>query len=238
MKKITLLSIGILFIVGFFLGYYFFKKPNLNPIFCTQEALLCLDGAFVGWQSPECIFADCPGKGPFIGILQRQQEDFRLFMMSPDVSGQEVSYSLPLKIKDESSFLQSINKRIVVYGFFDTGNTFWVDNFEVAKNPDPTTGEIKFGQSVFINGVLITLNNIVSDSRCPANAQCIWAGSVSASVSLKSDTDKDTVIIDSAKDPIGFDSFLISIIDVKPDKLISGKLDPEKYILTFKVVSR
>lgn len=32
-----------------------------EPVFCTQDAMQCPDGSFVGRQGPNCEFAPCPG---------------------------------------------------------------------------------------------------------------------------------------------------------------------------------
>lgn len=36
-------------------------SPNDDPVFCTQDALACPDGSFVGRVPPSCDFASCPG---------------------------------------------------------------------------------------------------------------------------------------------------------------------------------
>ena len=36
--------------------------PNSNGVACTQEALMCPDGSFVGRTGPNCEFSPCPGE--------------------------------------------------------------------------------------------------------------------------------------------------------------------------------
>lgn len=219
-------------------GYYFYKiKKNAgNQLVCTQEALLCPDGSYVGRNgNNQCKFNSCPNTGPYTGKLQQSGGDFRLIMESPEKTNQEVAYALPLQIKISNVLGQIVGHGVKVFGAFGDGNTFVVDHLE---ETDITTGDIKVGETAFINGVRITLNRIVSDSRCPINAECIRAGSVVANATLKSDTDSETRDIDSGKPPAGFDSFLVSITNIKPVKTVLPAIDPQSYILTFKVVSR
>jgi len=132
---------------------------------CTQEALECPDGSYVGRTGPRCEFAPCPG-----GV------------------------------------------------------------------GDVTLGEVGVGKTVFINGVRITLHEIVEDSRCPADVVCIWAGRVVARVTLESNTDKETRTIESNAAVVLFDSYQISIKSIKPSKVASTpEPKPTDYLITFQV---
>jgi hypothetical protein len=102
---------------------------------------------------------------------------------------------------------------------------------EAAK---PELGEIELGNSQFINGVRIRLNKIVSDSRCPVDVQCIQAGALTVSITLQSDTDKETRDI-SSDEAIQFDSHTISIENIEPANMAGVTLEPESYLITFRV---
>lgn len=221
MYKIAAVIVGLV-IVGGGAAYYFNTHRSLGTA-CTAEALLCPDGSAVGRTGPECKFSACPGIGPWTGKLEQSSGGFRLILASPAATGQEVAYAMPLNLKVSNALADFLGQKVRVFGNFSEGNTFEVDRLE-GVGQDITLGDVKVGETAFINGVRLTLNKIVSDSRCPAGVQCIWAGSVVASVSLKSDTDAETRNIESGKPPVGFDSFLISLVDVKPG-----------YVLTFKV---
>ena len=60
MKKI-LITIGVLIVILFIAGVSFFSilKREVGPIACTQEALMCPDGSYVGRTGPKCEFV-CP----------------------------------------------------------------------------------------------------------------------------------------------------------------------------------
>ena len=171
MKKIL---ISLLILIIFVLGLVFLldKKDTILPdddeqVFCTQEALMCPDGSYVGRSGPKCEFSPCPS----------------------------------------------------------------VENLEEVSN----TVKIKIGETKYVNGVRITLNKMVSESRCAADVQCITAGFASFEVVLKSDTDEERVVLASDKPNHPFDSFKVSIVDVSPVPLSTSLLDPKKYEVTFKV---
>lgn len=44
--------------VGYYVGYDVGKD---DMVFCTQDAMECPDGSFVGRVGPNCEFAACPG---------------------------------------------------------------------------------------------------------------------------------------------------------------------------------
>ncbi|KKU49601.1 MAG: hypothetical protein UX71_C0010G0011 [Parcubacteria group bacterium GW2011_GWA1_47_10] len=101
------------------------------------------------------------------------------------------------------------------------------------NNETKSEGAIGVGETKNVNGVRITLNKIVEDSRCPSDVQCIWAGRLVANVTLKSDTDEQTLDLASDAAPKTFDTFLVSIAGISPEKLVS---EPStSYKITFKV---
>lgn len=237
MKKNFLVVFLIIILITTGAVYYFYgvQKNSGNQVFCTQEALLCPDGSYVARHGNKCAFDSCPNKGPFEGRLKSDGSGFWLITDSPDKNSQGVAYAMPLEIKTSSASTELVGNKVKVFGVFGEGNTFKVDRFEDLG--DVTLGEVGVGKTVFINGVRITLNKIVQDSRCPVGVQCIWAGSVTANITLKSDTDSETTTIESNKPPKAFDSFLISIENITPSKVVSQEIAPQNYVLTFKVVT-
>ncbi len=59
---IPIVIIGIIFVAivaGYFIGRMQ-SGPDTEPIACTQEAMLCPDGSYLGRTRPNCEFAPCP----------------------------------------------------------------------------------------------------------------------------------------------------------------------------------
>lgn len=40
----------------------------------------------------------------------------------------------------------------------------------------PTEGPVRLGQIASVNGPRVRADSIIEDSRCPVDAQCVWAG--------------------------------------------------------------
>lgn len=65
-KLLLAVVVAALLLAGVVIGFKKFgsvSDPD-NPIFCTQEAKLCLDGSYVGRTGPKCEFSPCPNPGP------------------------------------------------------------------------------------------------------------------------------------------------------------------------------
>ena len=221
-------------------GYRFVNRNNDVPqrIACTQEALLCPDGSYVGRSGAECKFAACPNQPSFTGILKQNNSGFFLIFDSPETGGGGgVAYAMPLVLKVSNVVGQLVGQKVRVFGTFTDGVTLSVDRLEELAGDagDATLGEVGVGKTVFINGVRITLNKIVQDSRCPIDVQCIQAGWVTANVTLRSDTDKETRDIASNAAPVAFDSFKISIENIKPSRVAGSAPESGSYLITFRV---
>lgn len=234
--------LGLLFLIMLVgLGVYIslsFRKFDNTPVVCSQEALQCPDGSFVSRTGAQCTFIPCPSMEFVEGTLEQNGTDFRLVTSSPGENPQEVAYALPLRVEASTAAGALLNKKVRVYGIFTEGNTLAVDRVQALPGDqgDPTLGTVQVGETVFVNGVRITLNTITQDSRCPADVVCIQAGWVSANVTLRSNTDTDTRDIATNQAPLAFDSYHISIDEVTPAKVSRVEIQPAQYRLTFKVV--
>src|SRR3989344_4844968 len=62
MKKALPIIILILLIAVSIVAWQVTKKEALPTVSCTQEAMLCPDGSYVGRTGPKCEFASCPVK--------------------------------------------------------------------------------------------------------------------------------------------------------------------------------
>lgn len=237
-NKIIVVVVVLLLLGG---GLYTYKlsKGNASPneeIFCTMDALQCPDGSFVGRSGPKCEFLKCPDQTSFIGTLRQTSEGFDLIMAAPENNGgMEVSYVMPITLKVSNVVGQLVGKKVEVWGSFTDGNKLNVDRLEELKDSDPVVGNVSVGKTVYVNGVKITLNKIVQDSRCPIDAICVWAGNVTANVTLQSNTDKETIDIFSDKGAVAFDSYQITLEKISPSSKADTEIKPADYILTFRV---
>ena len=240
--KIIFSILGIIIAGSLAYGIYWFmnqKSSVLQEIFCAQESFACPDGSYVSRTGPKCEFKACPNQPSFVGILKQMGGGFFLIIGSPENIGGDVAYSMPLILKASDVSRQLIGQKVRVFGNFAEGADLLVDRLEELPGDasDSTLGEIGVGKSLFINGVRITLNKIVQDSRCPINVKCIQAGWVTANITLESDTDKETKNISSNIISLAFDSYQISIENVKPSPVAGSAPEPSSYLITFRVQS-
>src|SRR3989344_3113091 len=63
--KIIVISLtaGILLFTGY-LASFKYLKPSPEAVFCTQDAMQCPDGSYVGRAGPNCEFTECPNVEP------------------------------------------------------------------------------------------------------------------------------------------------------------------------------
>lgn len=98
----------------------------------------------------------------------------------------------------------------------------------------PSQKTLRVGQSFTYDGTKVTFVDVVGDSRCPLNANCIWAGEFSVRLTLEKDnnlellTSKDTATSSSSLYDVG-------IIEVKPNKILEQTITGKDYIVTFMI---
>ncbi len=109
-------------------------------------------------------------------------------------------------------------------------------NCEFAECPAvATTTTAKIGQKITSDGVSVTPTEVVEDSRCPIDVQCIQAGTVRVKVKLESaaGTQEATIGLSS---PVTFAGKRVSLVSVLPVSKTSGKVvAASEYRFTFSV---
>ncbi len=213
-----------------------------HPIACTEEALICPDGTGVARSGTACTFTPCPSPGSITGVYKSDAQGSRLAVAAPKGVGSGAAYAVPLDLSSLSIDGKLIGSTVTLEGSFTQGNTFHVSGIIPIKNPDATpkpptistTAKIKVGATAFVGGIKITFNKIVSDSRCAIDVQCIWAGNTTASITLKSDTDTETVDMVSGV-AHSFDTYKVLITDVEPVMKSNVRISKDGYTLTFLV---
>lgn len=100
--------------------------------------------------------------------------------------------------------------------------------------PTSATHTLKIGQSFSYDGTTFMFTDVTADSRCPATANCIWAGEFIAAVKLTKDMSSETV---SVKEYATSSTSLydISIVEAKPFTTLSQKINKKDYLVTFLV---
>lgn len=108
---------------------------------------------------------------------------------------------------------------------------------EFAKCPSSEIKEgtaASIGETILNNGIKITPLLVVSDSRCPSDVTCIWAGEVTLNVRLESETKNEEVVL-KLQTPTTFDGRDITLTEVSPGTISTKTIDESDYRFTFEV---
>jgi|SRR3989344_2959372 len=100
------------------------------------------------------------------------------------------------------------------------------------------TTQAKIAEKILNNGIYITPQDVVEDSRCPTDVVCVWAGQVRLRVTLQSrdnPIDAQDVTLTPSK-PFIFKGQTIELIDVIPSTDSKKIINAGDYRFTFRVI--
>lgn len=228
---------------------------------CTTEAKICPDGSAVGRTGPHCEFAACPnGDAQFqkqgvitVGNPGQPQSELVFVYEQPGspalhkmltfdtesmcVSGTGMISCLAMNVGFDVAFA---GKRVTVTGI-DRGSDLLVRRLEIVDATAPQakreTVTAKIGQTVSVLGVSITPLEIVDDSRCPEDVQCIWAGTTHVRAKLVSGMGESEVTFEIGQS-ITTEAEFVTLTSVNPAPKAGVTISPADYRLTFEVAKR
>jgi hypothetical protein len=93
----------------------------------------------------------------------------------------------------------------------------------------PTAG---LGQLAYTNGLRVRPVEIVEDSRCPGDVQCIWAGRLVVRSDVMRGSWRRTLDLELGKPQQVADGAL-TLVAVTPQKKVGAAIDPRAYRFTF-----
>jgi hypothetical protein len=102
---------------------------------------------------------------------------------------------------------------------------------------DTVTVSARLNQSVTALGETITPLEVIDDSRCPTDVQCIWAGTVHVRAIVISGMGTGTIVLELGK-PSTTEVNTITLENVEPAKNSKLPTQASDYRFTFKVVRR
>ncbi len=97
-----------------------------------------------------------------------------------------------------------------------------------------TTFTAKLGQSITFSGVNGTLTEVVEDSLCPIDVQCIQAGTVRVKVHFSYGLLGQDVTL-TLNQPFTMYGYSITLVDVKPQKTAGVTIAPADKVFTFSI---
>ena len=120
----------------------------------------------------------------------------------------------------------------------NTGEVAGETNYDAVPDGTPETAQVKLNETKNIMGARITPAEVVEDSRCPQDVQCIQAGTVrvNATVIARGDADDKAQPVTFALGvpmTVGVDQ--VTLVAVEPAKKASTQIASGDYIFTFTV---
>ena len=90
---------------------------------------------------------------------------------------------------------------------------------------------LKVGQIGTFENLSLKFNQVIQDSRCPADVTCVWAGDFQVAVTIISNNLEENLEIVDSREPYLFDDYLIDIVP----KLLTTT-DLSNYVVTFSII--
>ncbi len=97
-----------------------------------------------------------------------------------------------------------------------------------ATTPQLHAGPVAITQTAYVDGPTVTPLEIVEDSRCPANARCVWAGRVIVRARIAGGEWTMTRDL-TLGEPIQIADGTLTLVSVAPEKWTTGVIDPRDY---------
>jgi len=91
---------------------------------------------------------------------------------------------------------------------------------------------IAVGQSGAVSGVTLTALELLEDSRCPVDVQCIWAGTVRVRAALDA-MSRDFVFV--LGEPQAVNGKTVTLVAVTPLPTAGVAIEPAEYRFTFAI---
>lgn len=97
---------------------------------------------------------------------------------------------------------------------------------------DADGSNVRLGQTAYVNGPRVQPVAVLEDSRCPANAQCIWAGRVRLKMLwVRPEGNQEFELI--LGEPKSLADGKITLTDVKPTKTVEKQAGSGDYRFSF-----
>ena len=102
---------------------------------------------------------------------------------------------------------------------------------------DDGIARARFGETITVSGTQITPVKMLEDSRCPQGVQCVWAGRVRISATIKSGSTSDTREL-TLSEPISVADRQLTMVEVYPDPRKDRTVYPEEYRFGFSLAPK
>ena len=102
--------------------------------------------------------------------------------------------------------------------------------------------ELKVGESVDVTGagLRLTFRAVENESRCPADAVCVWAGDAEIALKIEQGTRAAVASLHTTLQPqsVEFDGYDIALVSLAPYPYSGKAIEPGEYRATVRVTKR
>ena len=106
---------------------------------------------------------------------------------------------------------------------------------KLASPSVPATFTLRPGQTASVQNVAVTFRQVVSDSRCPLNALCVWAGDATVAFTVRTigqETRHELQLADPGKRTAQVHNFLLEFQELQPYPVAGQPTDTGSYRAT------
>ena len=126
----------------------------------------------------------------------------------------------------------------LIYLFFFSGPQQETPSSQVTLNQSGKSNlEVSLGEEVSGLGISITPIEVLEDSRCPVDVECVWEGQVKIRTKIISSLGESEMIFITGN-PITTGNEEITLTDIKPARSLEGVIAPQDYLFTFYVTKK
>jgi hypothetical protein len=108
------------------------------------------------------------------------------------------------------------------------------------SSPSPVDRQVVLapGEAAVASGLNVRFLRVLEDSRCPADALCVWIGDAVVRIDISAGQDQAERDLHTAnKQPVSFNGSRIELVALAPYPYSSGPIRPEDYRATLRIRS-
>ena len=134
-------------------------------------------------------------------------------------------------------------KPVMLFFFLAMMIGFGHEPVDVNEVPLNQEFDLKAGEEVVIKGTKLKVKflEVLEDSRCPEDVQCVWQGNGKLNLELKKSNRKTAVAtVNTGLEPkqASFKKSTVRLVKLSPNPRSNVKIEPDQYVATLIVTRR
>lgn len=124
---------------------------------------------------------------------------------------------------------------VVAFNFGRQYEKIYLSQPSVKVYTVPNDVVLSVNESAKIGDLVLTLNSVQNDYRCPIDVQCIQAGAINTNVTFEVSGNTITKNMPSDEVPQEFEKYKISIVEMNPPAHSKTRIEQKDYRITFRI---